>query len=130
MTVDAERVPQPLASPWLIALRMLWPVPIIVVTVWTATAAVGKAGDMQAPIAMLGIALAFAWLVTPATVAFGTVRLVQRLPRRARWTPLLLFVPRIVAVPALTALAGACIATIAGFGACLVGLPFLRMGAG
>lgn len=130
MTADAERVPQPLASPWLIALRMLWPVPIIVVTVWTATAAAGKAGDMQAPIAMLGIALAFAWLVTPATVAFGTVRLVQRLPRRARWAPLLLFVPRIVAVPVLTALAGACIATIAGFGACLVGLPFLRMGAG
>jgi hypothetical protein len=85
---------------------------------------------MQAPIVMLGIALAFAWLVTPATVAFGTVRLVQRLPRRVRWAPLLLFVPRIVAVPVLTALAGACIATIAGFGACLVGLPFLRMGAG
>jgi hypothetical protein len=133
VTADAERVPQPLASPWLIALRMLWPVPIIVVTVWTATAAAGqygKASDMQAPIVMLGTALAFAWLVTPATVAFGTVRLVQRLPRRARWAPLLLFVPRIVAMPVLTALAGACIATIAGFGACLVGLPFLRMGAG
>ena len=133
MTADDERVPRPIASPWLVALGMLWPVPIIVVTVLTAMTAVmqsGKSSDMRAPIAMLGVALAFAWIVTPATVAFGTVRLVKRLPRRARWAPLLFFIPRIVAVPALAALGGACIATVAGFGACLVGMPFLRIGAG
>jgi len=130
VTVDDERVPRPIASPWLVALGMLWPVPIIVVTVVTATTAVMQSSqlrDARAPIVMLGVALAFAWIVTPATVAFGTVRLVKRLPRRARWAPLLLVIPRIVAVPALAALGGACIATVAGFGACMVGMSFLRI---
>ena len=133
VTPDAERVPPPIPKASQVALRLLWPVPVIMVTVWTAVAAASQAGrgvDFTPAIFLLGVALVFAWIVTPVTVAFGTVRLVKRLPRRARWAPLLLLVPRIVAVPALAALGGACIATVAGFGACLVGMPFLRVGAG
>jgi hypothetical protein len=64
--------------------------------------------------------------LVPAAAAFTTVLLMLRMPRRARWAPLMLLVPRIVAVPVLVAAAATFVAIVMIFGACVVGVPFLR----
>ena len=71
---------------------------------------------------MVGIGL----FLVPAAAAFTTVRLMLRMPRRARWAPLMLLVPRIVAAPVLVAAAATFVAIVMIFGACVVGAPFLR----
>lgn len=64
--------------------------------------------------------------LVPAAAAFTTVLLMLRMPRRARWAPLMLLVPRIVAVPVLVAAAATFVAIVMIFGACVAGAPFLR----
>jgi hypothetical protein len=116
--------PKPSAT-WFIALRMLWPLPVAMVLMTTSTVAEGRGADS---VNLLLIAILLAVFVTPATVAVETTLLMLRLPRRVRWAPVLLVVPRIVAIPILAAISGACIGAVALFGAELIGIPLIGAG--
>jgi hypothetical protein len=125
VTPDGKRMPPRPSPTWLIALRMLWPLPVAMVLMATSTVAEGRGADS---VKLLLISILLAGFVTPATVAVETTLLMLRLPRRVRWAPVLLVVPRIVAIPILAALAAMCIGAIALLGAELIGIPLIGAG--
>jgi len=100
-----------------------WPFAVIAVggALGFGFAGRGNEGPVVGPL-VAGVGLC----LVPAAAAFTTVLLMLRMPRRARWAPLMLLVPRIVAVPALVAMAATFVAIVMIVGACIVGFPFLQ----
>ena len=64
--------------------------------------------------------LVFVFVVAPLNTARHVNRLMQRLPRRLRAAPLLLLIPRSVAVPVLAGLATVPIMAAIAFGGCMI----------
>lgn len=122
VTPDARRSLPPVNVAAAIA-EYAWPFAVIAVggALWFGLAGRGNEGLMVG-LLVAGVGLC----LVPAAAAFTTVLLMLRMPRRARWEPLVLLVPRIVAVPVLVAAAATFVAIVMIFGACVVGVPFLR----
>ena len=122
VTPDARRTLPPVNVAAAIA-EYAWPFAVIAVGGALGFGFAGRGNEGP----MVGLLVAGAGLcLVPAAAAFTTVLLMLRMPRRARWAPLMLLVPRIVAVPALVAMAATFVAIVMIVGACVVGFPFLR----
>lgn len=122
VTPDARRTLPPVNVAAAIA-EYAWPFAVIAVggALGFGFAGRGNEGPVVGPL-VAGVGLC----LVPAAAAFTTVLLMLRMPRRARWAPLMLLVPRIVAVPALVAMAATFVAIVMIVGACIVGFPFLQ----
>ena len=117
MTPD-ERRTQPPVNVRIVAVEYAWPFMVMAGGVLMATVSVRGGGD-----AVVGLIIAVVGLVlVPIAAATTTVLLMRRMPRRTRWEPLVLLVPRMVAVPALVAMASVAVAMTVAFGACVVGV--------
>lgn len=123
VTPDARRTLPPVNVAAAIA-EYAWPFAVIAVggALGFGLAGRGNEGSLMVGLLVVGVGLC----LVPAAAAFTTVLLMLRMPRRARWAPLMLLVPRIVAVPVLVAAAATFVAIVMIFGACVVGVPFLR----
>lgn len=123
VTPDARRTLPPVNVAAAIA-EYAWPFAVIAVggALGFGLAGRGNEGSLMVGLLVAGVGLC----LVPAAAAFTTVLLMLRMPRRARWAPLVLLVPRIVAVPVLVAAAATFVAIVLIFGACVVGVPFLR----
>lgn len=122
VTPDARRSLPPVNVAAAIA-EYAWPFAVIAVGGALGFGLAGRGNEgLMAGLLVAGVGLC----LVPAAAAFTTVLLMLRMPRRARWEPLVLLVPRIVAVPVLVAAAATFVAIVMIFGACVVGVPFLR----
>lgn len=123
VTPDARRTLPPVNVAAAIA-EYAWPFAVIAVggALGFGLAGRGNEGSLMVGLLVTGVG----FCLVPVAAAFTTVLLMLRMPRRARWAPLVLLVPRIVAVPVLIAMAVTFVAIVMIVGACVVGFPFLR----
>lgn len=122
VTPDARRTLPPV-NVAVAVIEYAWPFAIIAVGGIMVIGPIGMSLDL-APMGLVTVVIGLC--LTPIAAAFTTVRLMRRMPHRMRWAPLVLLLPRIVAVPILVAAASAVVAGTMTFGGCLVGLSFFR----
>lgn len=132
VTADADRAPRPMPSSMELAMRFSWPLVLVGMSI-VAVAVISMNGGPSDNVPLMAftvLGLAGALLIAPINGAVQAVRLVNRLPRRARWAPFVFLLPRAVAVPLLAALAAGVVGTVClvvgVFGACSLGMAGLR----
>ncbi len=125
VTPDARRTHPPVNVVAVVA-ECAWPMALVALG---ATLALGLTSRTHGSDKLFGALVAGSgFLLVTAATALTTVRLMRRMPRRARWAPVLLVVPRVVVFPVLAAAAATVVAVVLASGgamAAAVGRSFL-----
>ncbi len=113
VTPDARRTLPPVNVVAVVA-ECAWPMALVALGVMLA---LGLTSRTHGSDMLLGALVAGSGLIlVPTATALTTVELMRRMPRRARWAPVLLVVPRVVAFPVLVATAATVVAVILASG--------------
>jgi hypothetical protein len=124
------RWPAPMPGVWRVLLGFAWPALAVMtllglVMLWGLLNSPNGIGSMIGPTTGIVVAV-LVFLVAPLNTARRMQLLMQRLPRRVRMAPLLMLIPRIVAVPVLAGIATIPVMVAIAFGGCVVALMTLE----